>query len=530
MAEDGEVGVVHRGEDALGHLRLIETEAGVNRADDEVEAVERRRVVVEPAVGEDVRLDAFEHADAGDVRVHPVDLRVLAHDGVRSQAHREWRRLAVVAEADPLVARAFGGFGPLGDRHRAVGVVRVAVREPLHVPGLNEARQLALRGGLAFSLALAQLGRDPREPDGFVDAFLVGEASGRIELAREQLVPVRGGAGRVHPGEAEVSGRREHDVDTRSVAEPAHQLVARFVTDILDDEIEIADDLTPPPQAARDLDAPYAGERGQRLLHPDRLGAGVVEQPEFGGPLEERDAFENVRRRLGAEARHLREPAVPRGHLQLGECRDVQLLVDLPHLLDAEPGDLEHLHQARRYFVAQLVEHGRAPAAQQLANDLQRRLAHAVQLRERTTLQRLGEIARVGRDGAGGVLERADAERVVALQGERGGDLLEDGADSWLIHERGTLGARQKPVQRRHERHGRLDVRAVPDGKLDQLRAENRGYLARARNGDRIERPVNDQGRWKREAGGDLSELRADVVLTETCPDEILRARGDAER
>ena len=190
----------------------------------------------------------------------------------------------------------------------------------------------------------------------------------------------------------------------------------------------------------------------------------MVEQPEFGGPLEERDAFENVRRRLGAEARHLGEPAVPRGHLQLGECRDVQLLVDLPHLLDAEPGDLEHLHQARRNFVAQLVEHGRAPAAQQLANDLQGRLAHAVELGERAALQRLGEIARIGRDGAGGVLERADAERIVALQGERRRDLLEHGAHGGFVHERGTLGARQEPVQRRHELLRRLHVRAVPDG------------------------------------------------------------------
>src|SRR5207247_11106483 len=58
---------------------------------------------------------------------------------------------------------------------------------------------------------------------------------------------------------------------------------------------------------------------------------------------------------------------------------------------------------------------------------------------EGAALQGVAQVAGKARDGAGGVLEGADAERVVALERERRGDLLEDGANGRLVHGRGNV-------------------------------------------------------------------------------------------
>src|SRR5205814_2526917 len=90
-------------------------------------------------------------------------------------------------------------------------------------------------------------------------------------------------------------------------------------------------------------------------------------------------------------------------------------------------------------FLTQLVENAGAPAGEQLADDLQRGLADAIDLGEGAALQGVAQVAGKARDGAGGVLEGADAERVVALERERRGDLLEDGANGRLVHGRGNV-------------------------------------------------------------------------------------------
>ena len=200
------------------------------------------------------------------------------------------------------------------------------------------------------------------------------------------------------------------------------------------DEIEVADHLPPPPHAAGDFDSLHAWQRGQRVLHGGRLGESVVEQPELDGALEERNALEDVLGRLRAEAGDRGEAAVVRRHLELGQRRDVQVLVDLSHFLHAEPGDLQHLHEAGGHLLAQLVEDAGAPAAEQLADDVERGLPDAFDLRERARLQGLAEIAGIAGDRPGGVLEGADAERVVAFERERRGDLLENDAHGGLVH------------------------------------------------------------------------------------------------
>ncbi len=77
VTEDREMGVVHGGEHAPRHFVFGHAEARVDRSDHEVEPVEHVWSVVERAVRQDVGLDAFEHADAGDPGIHPVDFVVL---------------------------------------------------------------------------------------------------------------------------------------------------------------------------------------------------------------------------------------------------------------------------------------------------------------------------------------------------------------------------------------------------------------------------------------------------------------------
>ena len=83
VADDGEVGVVHRREHPRGHLRLGHVETAVHRGDDEIEPVEDRVIVVDPPILQDVGLDPLEHPESRQPGVDRVDLLRLAREVVR---------------------------------------------------------------------------------------------------------------------------------------------------------------------------------------------------------------------------------------------------------------------------------------------------------------------------------------------------------------------------------------------------------------------------------------------------------------
>src|SRR5690349_4072049 len=89
---------------------------------------------------------------------------------------------------------------------------------------------------------------------------------------------------------------------------------------------------------------------------------------------------------------------------------------------------------------------------------------------------------------------------------------------------------RQEFVQRADELGGRLDVWAVPRGKLLQPSLEQRRKLARGSDRQRIERPVQNEGSRKRDAGCGLLELRPQIIISQTLPDRFLRAGVHAKR
>ena len=63
MTPHRDVRVGERLRDAFGHLGVFHLKPAVDRAHDEVEALEQIGVVVERAVGQNVALDAVEDAD-----------------------------------------------------------------------------------------------------------------------------------------------------------------------------------------------------------------------------------------------------------------------------------------------------------------------------------------------------------------------------------------------------------------------------------------------------------------------------------
>ena len=116
----------------------------------------------------------------------------------------------------------------------------------------------------------------------------------------------------------------------------------------------------------------------------------------------------------------------------------MQRLMDQPHFGHAQTGDVQHVDQPGRHLLAQLVEKTRAAGDGQLARNLERSLTDSLDLGERAVAHRLAQVAGVVGDDAGGGLEGADAERVVALEGKGRGDLLEDLSDGLLVHGGGT--------------------------------------------------------------------------------------------
>jgi hypothetical protein len=64
MAEDCCEGIGNGGYDSLRLLSSVQLEAGVHAGDNEVEALQHLRRIIERSIGKDVGLDAFENAKA----------------------------------------------------------------------------------------------------------------------------------------------------------------------------------------------------------------------------------------------------------------------------------------------------------------------------------------------------------------------------------------------------------------------------------------------------------------------------------
>ena len=158
-------------------------------------------------------------------------------------------------------------------------------------------------------------------------------------------------------------------------------------------------------------------------------------EPKGARLAKECDALEDVLRGLRPETGQLGQPAIEGRRLQLGQGIDIEHLVDLTDLGDAEPGDGEHLDQAGRDLFPKLFEHAGATGVDQFGDDLEGRRPDALRRGERSILQSVSQVAREAPDRPRGGSEGADPERVFALELEKGGDLLQDLGHRLLVHE-----------------------------------------------------------------------------------------------
>ena len=110
-------------------------EAGMDAGGDEVQAGEHLVGQVEPAVGEDVHLDAGEQPYPFDAGVERPDLLLLGHQPLGSQTPGHGQRLGVVAEAEVVEALVAGGEGHLLQSGPAVGPVGVDVEVAPQIAG-----------------------------------------------------------------------------------------------------------------------------------------------------------------------------------------------------------------------------------------------------------------------------------------------------------------------------------------------------------------------------------------------------------
>ena len=440
----------------------------MDRGDHEIEPGEHRLVEVDAAVLEDVGFDTLQHPDAREPSVHLVDLVRLAREVAGLEAAGVRRGLAVVGDADVLVAGRAAGQGELLDRVRAVGVTRVAVEKAAQVAPVEQTRQGVVLGGLDLALALAQLGRNAVEAERRVERGLVGSGDERApapERGAAQAEITRGGVrgeraqvrlapGGLHQHRARVHRGRHHDLrarpareaerepaivlarelmHTRQLAQPLEQLARRDVRH--DHEHQIPHHFGTAAHVARHDDLEHARHPLERRPQSFRLVRRVVREPEGARLPQVGDAFEDVLGSLGAEPGQAGQPAIERRRLELRERIDVEHVVDLADLGDAEPLDGEHLDQAGGDLLAELLEHTRPAGGDDLGDDLQRRRAHALGGGQAAVVDPVAEVGRKATDGARRGPEGADAKRILALELEERGDLLQHLGDGLLVHE-----------------------------------------------------------------------------------------------
>ena len=170
VPEDVNERVLDRGNEApRGRLRVL-AEGGVRRGDDDIQLGEEIVVVVEPAVGEDVHLRAGEDGDAAGRTVglaHGLD--VLA-ETLRREPVGLHAGPGVIGHRDGVEAAGSGLLGEPFDREPPVGGEGVGVQLGGDVGQLDQVGQ----NRVELAAILAELGRNPRQPQSLVDGLLGG--------------------------------------------------------------------------------------------------------------------------------------------------------------------------------------------------------------------------------------------------------------------------------------------------------------------------------------------------------------------
>ncbi len=375
--------------------------------------------------------------------------------------------LGVIRDRHVLVAERAARLHHVVQRVLAVGLLRVTVQVAADIVELDEIRQRAVLGRLDLAAVLAQLGRDPGHVQPMIERLLVLRREQTIALHDAVLVHLPAalpgtaahgdvvllGACEVQKRRAEALRLDEAQVHTQPARElhrdlfraPAQDTVyGRVAGDRLgglgavartDDDVEIADRLLAPAQASGQLPALDALDAVQMAPEGFRMLRGRLQRQ----PVRVRgllgDAAQDVLLRARAEVRHLAHTALLAGFTQLVEAVDAERVVELLGLACAEAPDAHDLGQPARRARAQLVETLTVPVREQRLDILGDALPDVRQLGEVLAFgYEVGEARRILGDRARGVLIRAHAELVAALDIEQVRDLGELPGELVVLH------------------------------------------------------------------------------------------------
>ena len=351
----------------------------------------------------------------------------------------------------------------------------MGVQVPFEVAGLDEYRQLAARRGFQLAAVLAELRRDPRQPDRGID--------GHLRLACDPPVPpedavladlealalghaahghvVRLGAGEVVQRGAEAAGVDHPQVDLDAGAEqharpgvafrqrlrhlgvgrePGHHRRAGFRRR---EDVEVADGIAHPPVAAGDLDPVDAARAAQVVGERLRVlrGDGELEAPRLRQlPLHRIGDLGLPRRPEPVQ----RADASLLGRLEkLRERVDLEVVVERLDALRPEPGHAQQLGHAGRHLLAQALEQAAGPRRGDFADLRRQILPDPGELGQRLAARdRRSEVERQVLDRPRPVAIGAHPKRVRLLDLEEIGDLVEHPPDIGVVHRHGTAMVR----------------------------------------------------------------------------------------
>ena len=150
----------------------IKLEAAVHAGHDEVEALQHVVWIIQRAVSQNIRLDAFENPKVIPIRlVQPVDGPVLLHDFLDRQAARVMRGFRMVGDAEILIAPLPGRLRHDFKRIHPIRQVGMRMQDAAQIAIGYERRQLPLDRALDLAAAFAQLGRNEWQTKRCVDVF-----------------------------------------------------------------------------------------------------------------------------------------------------------------------------------------------------------------------------------------------------------------------------------------------------------------------------------------------------------------------
>jgi hypothetical protein len=221
-------------------------------------------------------------------------------------------------------------------------------------------------------------------------------------------------------------------------------------------EVQVADGLAVPPQAAGDL------HRDDRRMRGKVAGQSLRRRARFGKEvaltelLQARQPLQELLLALRSEPREFGDATVTAGAFECGSRVDIELLEEQAKSLRPQPRDAQKILHSGRELGAQLGEQRECPGEHDLCDAGDQSGADPADLAERSRLVEVLWVLRHPFDGAGAVGVGAAAKGVLPLEIEQVGDLAQNRRDLPPVQPRGAARGGRCPDVVAHDRRSAL--------------------------------------------------------------------------